>query len=245
MSRMPAAKRREQLLDTAAKLFATQGYAGATTSQIARTAGVTEPIIYRHFASKRELFIALIERTGEDTIKLWEHELSSAPEPAERIKRLIRANPMVTHKSGSGRGVYRVIIQAMTEVEDPSILEAVTKHIYMLHGFLSEEIRKGQESGQVPQKFSPEVTAWALIHLGLGYGTLSAMGLSGHGIDQRGNHVQDLIGELMLGDRYRAAAAAAPAPAAPDAPGANGAAPGGGPAPSGDRAPGAPASPPF
>lgn len=204
MSRLPAAKRREQLLDTAAKLFAAHGYAGATTSQIAREAGVTEPIIYRHFASKRELFIALIDRTGEDTIRLWEHELRSAPDPAERLKRLIRANPMVgTRVGGGGRGVYRVIIQAMTEVEDPQILGALNAHIAKLHEFLSEEVERAQESGQVSRRFSPQITAWALIHMGLGYGLLSAMGVGGHGMDRAGVHVTDLIGELMLGERYR------------------------------------------
>lgn len=208
MSRLPAARRREQLLDTAARLFATLGYAGATTSQIAREAGVTEPIIYRHFDSKRDLFIALIERTGEDTIRLWEHELRSAPDPAERLKRLIRANPMVAARSspGGGRGVYRVIIQAMTEVEDPQILEALSRHVTKLLAFLREEVQRAQESGQVSKRFSPEITAWSLIHMGLGYGLLSALGMPGHGMDKAGVHVTDLIGELMLGERYRKAA---------------------------------------
>lgn len=203
--RLPAARRREQLLDTAAKLFATLGYSGATTSQIAKEAGVTEPIIYRHFDSKRDLFIALIERTSDDTIRLWEHELRSAPDPAERLKRLIHANPMVTSKAHppnpSGRGVYRVIIQAMTEVEDPKILDALINHIAKLHAFLMHEVNDAQEKGQVSKRFSPEITAWSLISLGLGYGVLSAMGIQGQ--DKSGMRVRDLIGELMLGERYK------------------------------------------
>jgi len=200
MGRLPAAKRREQLLDTAAKLFAAHGYAGATTSQIARAAGVTEPIIYRHFESKRDLFIALIERTSDDTISLWEQELASAPEPAERIKRLLRANPMVANR---GKGVYRVIVQAMTEVEDAKIQEALSVHIGKLHAFLALEVNKAQESGQVSKRFSPEITSWALIHLGLGYGVLSAMGVTGHGVDKQGLHIHELLGQLMLGERYK------------------------------------------
>jgi AcrR family transcriptional regulator len=199
MGRLPAAKRREQLLDTAAKLFAAHGYAGATTSQIARAAGVTEPIIYRHFESKRDLFIALIERTSADTIALWEQELASAPEPAERIKRLLRANPMVANR---GKGVYRVIVQAMTEVEDQKIQEALSTHIGTLHAFLAAEVGRAQDNGQVSKRFSPEITAWALIHLGLGYGVLSAMGVTGHGVDKQGLHIHELLGQLMLGERY-------------------------------------------
>lgn len=206
MSRLPAAKRREQLLDTAAKLFALHGYAGATTSEIARAAGVTEPIIYRHFPSKREMFIALIERTGEQTIKLWEHDLRAAPDPAERLKRLIRANPMVTNR---GRGVYRVIVTAMTEVDDPKIQQALNDHIQMLHAFLTKEVERAQEHHQVSARFSPAITAWALIDMGVGYGVLSAMNIASHGLDQRGMHISDLLGELMLGERYRRNADAA------------------------------------
>lgn len=200
MGRLPAAQRREQLLDTAAKLFAVHGYAGATTSQIAKAAGVTEPIIYRHFESKRDLFIALIERTGATTIKLWEHELAAAKEPGERLKRLINANPMVANR---GRGIYRVVVQAMTEVEDPKILEALNDHVKMLQAFLMREVEQAQETGRVSKRFSPELTAWALIHLGLGYGVLSAMGVPRHGVDEQGHTIVDLLGELMLGQNYK------------------------------------------
>lgn len=198
MGRLPAAQRKEQLLDTAAKLFAVHGYSGATTSQIAKAAGVTEPIIYRHFPSKRDLFIALIHRTSEVTIKLWESELREAPDPGERLKRLIGANPMVANR---GRGIYRVIVQAMTEVEDPEILKALSEHVQHLHDFLTREVAQAQESGKVSKRFSPDITAWALIHLGLGFGMLSAMGVQKHGVDESGLTIRDMLSELMLGRR--------------------------------------------
>lgn len=199
MGRLPAAKRKEQLLDSAARLFAVQGYAGATTSQIAKAAGVTEPIIYRHFPSKRDLFIALIHRTSETTIKMWELELASATDPADRLAKLINANPMVANK---GRGLYRVIVQAMTEVEDPEILKALSEHVRLLHGFLMREVQAGQDSGRVSKRFTPELTAWALIHLGLGFGVLSAMGVVKHGVDESGATIVDLLSELMLGKKH-------------------------------------------
>ena len=84
MSRLPAAQRREQLLDVAAQLFSSRGYAGATTAQIAKEAGITEPIIYRHFKSKRDLFVALIERTGRQTLEAWEHDLKDMDNPGNK-----------------------------------------------------------------------------------------------------------------------------------------------------------------
>lgn len=50
---------KQQLLDAAAAVFTERGYAGATTKEIARRAGVSEGTIYRHFADKRELFGAV------------------------------------------------------------------------------------------------------------------------------------------------------------------------------------------
>jgi AcrR family transcriptional regulator len=53
---------RKRLLDAAAAVFSECGYAGATTKEIARAAGVAEGTIYRHFADKRELFRAVFLR---------------------------------------------------------------------------------------------------------------------------------------------------------------------------------------
>ncbi len=199
-SRMPAEKRRAQLLDSASKVFATRGYNGATTAELARAAGITEPIIYRHFKGKKEMFIALVERTGQQTIRDWEESLREYKEPAERIARLIIANPMVASR---GRTPYRVIVQAMMEVEDADIRDAIQQHIARLHGFLSAEVQRAQDSGQVSKRFSPEITGWALIHLGMGYGILNALKMPGHGADKTGGHIVDVIGTLMLADRYR------------------------------------------
>lgn len=200
MSRLPASLRREQLLDCAADLFANSGYARATTSQLAKAAGVTEPIIYRHFDSKRDLFAALIERTGRETIGAWEQHLADAKDAAERLRRLIGDNPMVRDK---GRSAYRVILQAITEVEDPVIHAALRAHIRSLHAFLTEELVRAQEEHKVGSRFSAEIMAWLLIHAGLGYGVLSAMGISGHGTDAGGTHVAAVIARLLVGREPR------------------------------------------
>lgn len=58
--RVPAKTRRRQILGAAAKLFSQHGFDGATTRQIAKSAGVNEAIIFRHFASKEELYWAAV-----------------------------------------------------------------------------------------------------------------------------------------------------------------------------------------
>jgi len=200
MTRLPAAQRREQLLDTAVTLFAEKGYGGATTAELARAAGVTEPIIYRHFKSKKDLFVAVIDRTSQLTIERWARQLSSAHDAAQRLRRLIGTNPMVTDR---GRGIYRVIVQAMMEIQDPDILAAIQRHVISLHQFVVEGVRLAQEDGWVSRAFSPEITAWTLLHLGLGYGTFAPLGIEGHAIDENGVRVRDVIEQMMLGEKAR------------------------------------------
>lgn len=200
MSRMPAAERREQLLETAVRLFAERGYAGTTTAMLAKAAGVTEPIIYRHFASKKELFIAVINHASELTLSLWHQELRDAKSPAQRLRRLVAVNPM---SSEAGRGVYRVIVQAMTEIEDADILAALREHVTRIHGFVAEEVRRAQDENMVSRAFSPDVTAWVLLHLGLGFGLLAALGIPGHAVDEDNVHVRQVVSKMMLGDRAK------------------------------------------
>lgn len=209
MTRLPAPQRREQLLDTAVRLFAERGYAGSTTAELAKAAGVTEPIIYRHFKSKKDLFVAVIDRTSDLITHTWERQLRTARDAAHRLRRLVGANPMVTDR---GRGIYRVIVQAMTEIEDPQILEAIQRHVIALHRFVSHEVARAQEEGQVSKAFSPEVTAWTLLHLGLGYGVMAPLSIPDHARDSRGVQVRDVVLRLMLGPR------AADQPGEPDHP---------------------------
>ena len=61
-ARMAAEDRREQILDVAIRLFSQRGFRGTTTKEIALAAGVNEAIIFRHFATKSELYAAIIDR---------------------------------------------------------------------------------------------------------------------------------------------------------------------------------------
>lgn len=70
-ARLPAARRRRQLLDVALSVFAERGFHLTSMNEIADAAGVTKPVLYQHFRSKRELYLELLEDVGErlrDTI---------------------------------------------------------------------------------------------------------------------------------------------------------------------------------
>jgi AcrR family transcriptional regulator len=59
--RLPAAERRRQLLDTALDVFAANGFHATSMNDVADAAGVTKPVLYQHFTSKRLLYLELLE----------------------------------------------------------------------------------------------------------------------------------------------------------------------------------------
>jgi AcrR family transcriptional regulator len=63
--RLPANARREQILDVALQVFATNGFHGASMNDVAEAVGVTKPVLYQHFDSKRDLYQALIDEVGD------------------------------------------------------------------------------------------------------------------------------------------------------------------------------------
>ena len=63
--RLSATARREQILDVALQVFATNGFHGASMNDVADAVGVTKPVLYQHFDSKRDLYQALIDEVGD------------------------------------------------------------------------------------------------------------------------------------------------------------------------------------
>ena len=66
--RLPASERREQILDVAIQVFARNGFHGSSMNDIADAAGVTKPVLYQHFDSKQDLYLALLDEVGSRMI---------------------------------------------------------------------------------------------------------------------------------------------------------------------------------
>lgn len=195
MARMRAKDRRRQLLEVAAELFAARGYRGTTTAELARAAGITEPILYRHFDNKLDLFVTLIDEVGKEVINSWQVALKGVRDPRKRLRVLLAGNP-ATHERG--RSVYRVIFQAMTDIEsDPSISKPLRKHLAMLHSFLKTELAALQKAGAVRTDEPAPALAWLLMNVAIGYGMTSPLKVPGQVASSK-KSMQKLIEELVI-----------------------------------------------
>jgi AcrR family transcriptional regulator len=82
---MSAGERREVILREAKALFATRGYAATSLDDVAAAAGVTKPVIYDHFPSKRELYFALMQRMRDELLREAGAALAATATPAQRF----------------------------------------------------------------------------------------------------------------------------------------------------------------
>jgi AcrR family transcriptional regulator len=89
--RLPADQRRSQLLEVARDKFADQGFHATSMDEIAEAAGVTKPVLYQHFPSKRALYVELLESTGAEMLTTLAEVTGRAGSARERVEMGFRA----------------------------------------------------------------------------------------------------------------------------------------------------------
>ena len=120
--RLSADKRREQLLQVAVDLFARKGFKGTTTREIAAAAGVTEAIIFRHFATKEQLYTAIIDRRlNSPDFPAWVSSLRAAMDrnDDEAVIRQVIGAIISTHKTDPQ--FERIMIYAALEGNESAV----------------------------------------------------------------------------------------------------------------------------
>lgn len=169
MARLKAPQRREQILAVATKLFAQHGYEGTTTAAIAEAAGVTEPILYRHFSGKADLFIAIVRAMSQMTIAHWKKLIADIKDPVEQIRAIARQFPEQIEELADA---YHVLHGALATSRDPDVLHVVREHYKSKQAFFAGILRQGQEAGYVHKELNADMPAWEIINLGIGYGMI-------------------------------------------------------------------------
>ncbi|MDQ1437251.1 MAG: hypothetical protein QOK43_880 [Acidimicrobiaceae bacterium] len=85
-ARLPAARRRRQLLDVALRSFADRGFHQTSMDDVAEAAGVTKPVLYQHFASKRDLYLELLDDVGGRMMDAIAKAVAAAHGPRQQVE---------------------------------------------------------------------------------------------------------------------------------------------------------------
>ena len=159
--RLPAAERREALIATAIKVFSDGSYRGTTTAEIARAAGVSEPILYRHFASKRDLYLAALDHVWGKARASWERALESTDNVREALETMGRGHVTVRDCKFQMAELW---VRALGEAaEDPELRKHLRRHMREVHDFMADVIRRGQEEGVLHPDRNADAEAWTFL----------------------------------------------------------------------------------
>jgi AcrR family transcriptional regulator len=123
-TRMPPGERRAVILSAAAAMFQERGYAASSIDAIAAASGISGPAIYRYFARKTELLIALLE--GAAATAMTEIEQATAQEAGEGRQLAAMADALVRHARREG-AVIGLLQSTAAEMEpaDRARLDAI------------------------------------------------------------------------------------------------------------------------
>ena len=164
-TRLPAAERRLELVETAVRVFAEGSYRGTTTAEIARAAGVSEPILYRHFASKRDLYFAALDLVWAKARAAWEEAIADAPDVRAGLESMGRRHFGVRDCKTQ---LAELWVQALSEAtEDPELRKYVRKHMREVHDFVADLVRRGQSEGAIAADRDADAEAWIMLAGGI------------------------------------------------------------------------------
>ena len=141
-------EKKQAILKTAARLFASQGFNATTTLQIAREAGATEPLIYYHFKGKDDLFTRIIDATFSEYFSRIDDLEKNPNSPFGQIQKLIELQYDIAEEMPDE--VQLIANACPARLNDPEDICAgnVKEYRGRLIGYLTRSLSEGAESGE-------------------------------------------------------------------------------------------------
>jgi TetR/AcrR family transcriptional regulator, acrAB operon repressor len=155
---------RQLILDTALKIFNRKGYARTTLEGVAREAGVTRGAIYWHFASKFEMFRAILQALYQRAIKRMTAILSSQHRPLEKLRLLLEDFFLMMENREEFRLLEEVqIFKYDKKLELTELFHGHLENVKMLKDMVTDLMESGIDAGEFKPDLDPEITAVALM----------------------------------------------------------------------------------
>jgi len=177
-TRLRGEERRTLMLHSAKRVFARSTYAEASTGELARESEVTEPMLYKHFGSKKGLFLAVLSEFGTQFFDRLQERISRRAEQdlldalahvVDDYRATIKADPET----------QRLLFQAVIESGDPEIAHCISEHNRKVFAFIRQLVERALELGYLDPTVSPDAATWGYmsIILAIQYGVM--LNLSG------------------------------------------------------------------
>ena len=167
--RLPADERRKRIIESARGVFAASNYWKVSTADLARAADVSEPALYRYFASKKELFLSTIKITAPRLIDSWQRIAAEVDDPLET---LWSVGVSYYDNLQNHSAVMKLQFQALAEAGDADIKKALQDNFSSFIDFVTEIIEDGQSRGMIRDDIDARAFAWHFLGMGLALDTM-------------------------------------------------------------------------
>jgi AcrR family transcriptional regulator len=164
--------RRTAILDAARHEFARKGYRGAGTAGIAARCGCSEPMLYKHFASKQELFAAVLRHTGalmgQKVQALLDETGDSVTTALVDVAELAATDELVVE-------VMRLRMLAASLVDEPAVREALEDNLRFMRARVVAILTRARDRGEVRPDLDLEHVTWLWVGFTLSCGFRHAL----------------------------------------------------------------------
>ena len=141
-ARLSMEERREAILQAAIHEFAVRGLYGASTEAIAARVGISQPYIFKIFGTKKELFLAAVERIYDNTLAAFRAGLvRNDLHPLEAMGRAFE-------ETVTNRNELLVLLQSTVATADDDVKTAVRAHLQRIYSFVRDHAQVGDEQVQ-------------------------------------------------------------------------------------------------
>jgi AcrR family transcriptional regulator len=162
--RMTASQRREWILTRAKNVFSRYSYRDASTGQLAQESNVSEPMLYKHFGSKKGLFLAVLENFGAKFTTIWQNRISEAEE-GNPLKALEEVGLDYREAIKADPEILKVFFQATAENNDPEIAQVTRSNNQNARAFIRQLLERAKAQGLLDQTLNIEAATWGYISI--------------------------------------------------------------------------------
>lgn len=138
--------RQRQIVEAARKIIATRGMEALTIREIAKEVGISDGDIYRHFASKKDILLLLIEDIERTLLEAVDQAASDKQDPIEGLENVLKAHLSYLEQR---RGVSLLVIAETLRLGDKDLRKRMFEVVNRYMGRIEELLASGVKSGQV------------------------------------------------------------------------------------------------
>ena len=193
--RLCAKERRKDVLKSAIKAFGRSNYRATRMADIAAEAGVSEAMLYKHFESKKVLFLSILENVSYRTATTIGKGLEEEPDALTLLRRLLITyyNQIQEHPN-----LLKLHFQAVSEIDDEEIGGRIKNDHDVYVNNIKDLIKKGLEQGTVRKDIEIDPIAWLFNGIGI---LISMMVLLGREGELKRGIADKMIDHLIEGIR--------------------------------------------